>query len=129
MKAPSMTAMLTLACLLGMPAYAQAQTDPTPGWMTGSFEERVAYITDLSRAKNLARQAAERVNGGLNEYWAEPSMHGPAAESPHVNNGDGTWTFTFRGGTPGTNVWDVESEVVVNRTTWEVAVVYNGPVR
>lgn len=127
MKTFSMTALLTLACLVGVPLVAQAQaSNPTANM---SFDERVAYITDLSRAKNLARQAAERVNGGINSYWAEPSMHGPAAESPFVDNGDGTWTFTFQGGAPASNVLDVETEVVVNRSTWDVAVVYNGAVR
>ena len=127
MKTFSMTALLTLTCLVGVPVVVQAQTsDPTANM---SFDERVAYITDLSRAKNLARQAAERVNGGINSYWAEPSMHGPAAESPFVDNGDGTWTFTFQGGAPASNMLDVETEVLVNRSTWDVAVVYNGSVR
>lgn len=128
MKTFSMTAILTLACVVGVPVAAFAQSSTTP--MTGmTFDERVDYITDLSRAKNLARQAAERVNGGINSYWAEPSMHGPAADSPYTDNGDGTWTFIFLGGAPASDIRDVETEVLVNRTTWDVSVVYNGPVR
>ncbi|MEO0406237.1 MAG: hypothetical protein AAF289_02690 [Cyanobacteria bacterium P01_A01_bin.135] len=51
----------------------------------------------LSRAKNLARQAGERANGGIIAYRAEPAMHGPAEDAPYVENVDGGWTFTFQG--------------------------------
>ncbi len=128
MKTFSMTAILTLACVVGVPAASFAQTASDP-MASMSFEERVDYITDLSRAKNLARQAAERVNGGIVSYWAEPSMHGPAADSPYIDNGDGTWTFIFLGGEPASEVRDIETEVLIDRATWDVAVVYNGPVR
>lgn len=56
-------------------------------------------------------------------------MHGPASESPYVDNGDGTWTFTFLGGTSGSEIYDIESVVMVDRATWAVTVLYNGPVR
>ncbi|MGF1537474.1 MAG: hypothetical protein ACFB4J_13465 [Elainellaceae cyanobacterium] len=52
---------------------------------------------DLVRARNLARQAAERENGGILSYRAEPAMHGPAQETPFIENLDGSRTFTFQG--------------------------------
>lgn len=85
--------------------------------------------TELNRAKNLARQAAEMANGGLNEYRAENSMHGPSIESPFVDNGDGTWTFTFKGGSPGSMTPTVESIVTVDQKTLQVTVDYNGPIQ
>ena len=85
--------------------------------------------TELNRAKNLARQAAEMANGGLNEYRAENSMHGPSIESPFVDNGDGTWTFTFQGGSPGSMTPTVESVVTVDQNTLQVTVDYNGPIQ
>ena len=85
--------------------------------------------TQLNRAKNIARQAAEMANGGLNEYRAESSMHGPSIESPFVDNGDGTWTFTFKGGTPGSMTPTVESVVTVDQNTFQATVDYNGPIQ
>lgn len=83
----------------------------------------------LNRAKNYARQAIEELNGGLGLYQAEHTMHGKAEESPYQDNGDGTWTFIFRGGTPGWTTPTVESEVTVNQLTGEVTVDYNGALR
>ena len=91
----------------------------------------VANSIDLNRAKNYARQAAEQANGGLNNYKADPAMHGPATESPHVTNADGSWTFTFKGIIYGpTPAEDTEIESVVTVTpSNDVIVEYNGPVR
>jgi hypothetical protein len=90
-------------------------------------------IIDLNRAKNLARQAAERENGGLGQYRAEPSMHGPSVDAPHTVNPDGSWTFTFLGYDPqesqpsGTILYSVESMVTVSQTG-QVTIEYNGPI-
>ena len=84
---------------------------------------------ELNRAKNRARRAAEEANGGLSQYRAENSMHGPAAESPFVDNGDGTWTFTVRGRRPTSNILTIETVVTVSRDGKQVIVDYNGPIR
>ena len=83
---------------------------------------------ELNRAKNLARQAAENVNGGLGEYRAEAAMHGASAQSPFVENGNGTWTFTFQGYKPGASVYTVETVVTVSQNG-RITVDYNGRIR
>jgi len=88
----------------------------------------------LNRAKNLARMAAEKANGGLSQYRAQEFMHGPAIEIPayalRVNNPDSV-AFIFLGGPPGTDLAAVESEVLVSREleNWDIEVLYNGPPR
>lgn len=82
----------------------------------------------LTRAKNLARQAAERENGGLSNYRAEASMYGPAIDSPHVENDDGSITFSFKGGPPGFVTPTLETVATVS-PAGTVAIGYNGPVR
>ena len=67
----------------------------------------------LTRAMNLARQAAEKHNGGLNYYRAESSMYGPATEAPFKDNQDGTLTFTFLGGDLPPNPPTIQSIVTV----------------
>jgi len=90
----------------------------------GNRESRI----DLNRGKNLARQAAEAANGGLRVYRAEASMHGPAARSPFVDNGD-SWTWTFLGGRPGSALNAIETVVTVYKQSSRVVVDYNGAVR
>ena len=80
---------------------------------------------DITSAKNYARQAAERANGGLSNYRAEPAMHGPALEAPYEDAGD-RWIFTFRGGAPGDAERPIESQVAVNKSTFETTILYNG---
>jgi hypothetical protein len=88
-----------------------------------------ANLVALNQAKNLARQAAERANGGLNKYRAEPSMHGPAIETPHEEIAEGVWRFTFQGNSPTSSTFTIESVVVVDTNTDTVSLEYNGPIR
>jgi hypothetical protein len=91
-------------------------------------------LLDLTRARNLARQAVERANGGLGQYRAERSMHGFSADTPHTINPDGGWTFVFRGFDPRSLVdgqaitYTMESQVTVS-PTGQVTIDYNGPLR
>ncbi|WP_299415400.1 hypothetical protein [Acaryochloris sp. IP29b_bin.148] len=82
----------------------------------------------LTRAKNLARQAAERENGGLSKYRAEATMYGPAVDSSYVENEDGSVTFSFKGGPPGFTTPTLETVATV-APTGTVAIGYNGPIR
>lgn len=101
----------------------------TPPTLATSTPNNGAF-TDLflSRAKNLARQAAIKANGGLSRYRPEPSMFGPAAATPHVKNQDGSITFKFQGGTPGYVTPTLESEVTITQNS-DITVTYNGPLR
>jgi hypothetical protein len=81
-----------------------------------------------TRAMNLARQAAERANGGLNNYRAETSMYGPATQSPYKDNGNGTLTFTFLGGLPAA-LPTLKSVVTVSLTSDAVTLDFNEPVQ
>lgn len=103
-----------------------AQTSPSSS--SSSPETDVRYYIDLNRAKNLARQTAERINGGLGEYRAESSMHGLAQESPYTRNEDGTVTFTFRGYSPGSTMFSVETSITVNQSNGMVTINYNRPI-
>lgn len=86
------------------------------------------YVRQLNRAKNLARMTVERANGGLGNYRAESAMHGPPLQSPYVDNGDGTWTFTFQGRSPYSDTYTMESVVTVSEDG-VVTMDYNGPIR
>ncbi|NJR48726.1 MAG: hypothetical protein HC780_03370 [Leptolyngbyaceae cyanobacterium CSU_1_3] len=115
-----------LLVLLGLPvtinASAIAQTN------NPSLDAKFKEIEGLSRAKNLARQAAEAANGGLEIYRAEYSMHGFAARSPYRDQGD-AWVFTFKGGMPGSETLNIESEIRVGKADFATTVLYNGVIR
>jgi hypothetical protein len=124
---------IRLACLVALSTLAVgvsptlSNANPAPQYEA----DRVIVIDnniELNRAKNLARQAAEVANGGLGNYRAEAAMHGAAKESPFVDNGNGTWTFTFKGQKPGASVYTVETVVTVSQDG-TVRVDYNGPIR
>ena len=94
-----------------------------------SIQDSAAQAGNLNRAKNLARQVAEKANGGLSRYQADPLMHGFAAEAPFTDNGNGTYTFTFLGGKPGYTTATVQSVVTINTTAWTTHLDYNGTIR
>lgn len=95
---------------------------------SGIDSAALAEADRFNTAKNYARQAAEKANGGLGAYRAEDVMHGPAAETPHQET-DTAWIFTFRGGAPGEGTYSVESDVSVDKTSLDTTVIYNGPLR
>lgn len=135
---------LSVSCVITVGAFAPrvAQAQSTPSTSTTvpplsisptnslglTIQESAAQAGNLNRAKNLARQTAEKANGGLSQYRAEASMHGPAAESPFVDNGDGTYTFTFLGNRPGSTP-TMQSVVTVNTNDWTTRLDYNGAIR
>ena len=117
-----------LAVLLVSSVPIQAQdSEPVPTDTTTTTIQATPNI--LGRAQNLARQAAERANGGLNRYRAESSMYGPPSQSPYKENPDGSITFTFTGRRPGVETPSYESVVTVSPDGERVTVDYNGAVR
>jgi len=117
----------------GPPRETTLAQQETPGQETGiSFE--ATRGSSLTRAKNLARMAAEQANGGLRFYRAEAFMHGPVVHIPSygiVVSNPNSVTFTFLGGTPGEDLDTIESQVLVTQKgkAWDVQVIYNGTPR
>lgn len=118
------------------PVSSSAAITPTmaPGVGNGSAPRDrplIGWVDEdafFSKARNLARQAAIKANGGLSRYRPEPSMFGPSAQTPAVKNANGSITFSFKGGAPGTPTLTTESVVTVN-PTGNVNLEYNGLVR
>ncbi|KAI9134624.1 hypothetical protein ON05_015980 [Acaryochloris sp. CCMEE 5410] len=120
-----------LAPLAITPALSAQETVESPRYSQPLVIAQDAVKADpffLTRAKNLARQAAERENGGLSQYRAETSMYGPAIDSPHVENEDGSVTFSFKGGAPGFVSPTLETVATVS-PAGIVTIGYNGPIR
>ncbi len=84
--------------------------------------------TFRTRAQNLAREAAIKANGGLDQYRPAPALFGPAAESNFMTNADGSLTFSVKGGPVGYTVPTQETVVTVTPSN-EIFVLYNGPIR
>ncbi|MFP4099106.1 hypothetical protein [Coleofasciculus sp.] len=117
---------LTLITFAGNAVNGIAQTSPRSPASSPAIDP--GYYIDLNRAKNLARQAAEQINGGLRQYRAEAAMHGPVQDAPYTENEDGSVTFTFKGRPPGATRYTVETSVTVNQTNGRVTVNYNRPI-
>lgn len=124
MKHHLLVSLVALGCLTGgmfsvtvAPQSAQAQ-------MNGTGE--LAF--GLNNAKNLARQTAEELNGGLGNYRAEPAMHGDPLQAPFVENPDGSYTFTFKGRRPESLDFSYESQITI-LFDGSVVVNYNGGIR
>lgn len=83
----------------------------------------------LNRAKNQARQFAERLNGGLEVYRAEASMHGPSTESPYRVTETGQIEFRFLGRSPGASTYTTETVVIIDPETGDLDLGYNGAIR
>jgi hypothetical protein len=108
------------------PGATPSATTPRNGASTPmSIADEDAF---LSKARNIARQSVIKANGGLDKYRPDASMFGPASKSPHVKNADGSLTFTFKGGSPGSTTMTIESVVTVS-STGSASIQYNGPVR
>ena len=112
--------------VVAYPLSMKAQTDTQE---RSPLEIEYGRLVKLNRAKNLARQAAERANGGLTEYRPEPAMHGPAQRTDYEELAEGVWQFTFKGRRPTANEYTIESVVVVDSNTGDITVEYNGSIR
>jgi hypothetical protein len=119
---------LTILTLTSLPAIAQDSSQTMEQTQTNTTTVYRISDSDLNRAKNYARQAAEQRNGGIRRYRAEDAMHGPVSQTRYVENGDGTVTFTFYGGTPNARP-TIESVVTVAINGWKTRIDYNGPIR
>lgn len=86
------------------------------------------------RATNLARMEAERLNGGLSQYFTANCMHQKGGGSCMVDSGPNGYLFDFLGGPPG---WEVNKQAATKETrilispdgTSVVNVQYNGSPR
>ncbi|MGQ9869189.1 hypothetical protein [Leptodesmis sp.] len=130
-KATPLSILLAVCVFTSAPVQAQTSNADRSECMQKAIDSSnpAQQIIALGRAVNLARQAAEAANGGLTKYQADASMHGPASIAPCVDNGDGTWTFTVKGGKPGFTTPTQETIVKVDGNIWKVTIVSNGPIR
>ena len=86
------------------------------------------------RAANLARMEAERINGGLSQYFTANCMHQRGGGSCMVNADANGFLFDFLGGPPG---WEVNKQAATRETrilispdgTKVITVEYNGAPR
>lgn len=88
--------------------------------------------TDYVKAKNLARQAAERANGGLSKYRSVASMYDnrdiSACQATDTQNYDAFFVCEVFGGTPDSRVEPTIRTIVELKITdgsWEIDVTSN----
>ena len=103
--------------------------------VTGSMAiaQSTQYPFAQTKAANLARMRAERLNGGLRLYRADQCMHALRGEACLISVTDEGFLFRFRGGEPG---WQQQippqpslmTEVLVSADGDRILdVSYNGP--
>ncbi|MFM8524110.1 MAG: hypothetical protein ACKOCM_00560 [Cyanobacteriota bacterium] len=102
--------------------------------LLGGSAVRAQLGGDLQRATNLARMTAEKINGGLNRYFAANCMHSRDGGSCLIGSSAQGFSFRFLGGPPGWEVYHqaatVETQILVAPSgTQVVQVHYNGPPR
>ncbi|MFM7313397.1 MAG: hypothetical protein ACKO0M_09555, partial [Cyanobium sp.] len=89
---------------------------------------------DQVRAANLARMQAEKINGGLSQYFTANCMHQKGGGACMVDAGPNGFLFDFLGGPPG---WEVNKQAATRQTrilispdgTKVVNIDYNGAPR
>lgn len=89
---------------------------------------------DQVRAANLARMQAEKINGGLSQYFTANCMHQKGGGACMVDAGPNGFLFDFLGGPPG---WEVNKQAATRQTrilispdgTKVVNIEYNGAPR
>jgi hypothetical protein len=106
----------------------QPSNSTTPQHPNSSKSEISLDGTIYRRARNLARQAAEKANGGLSTYRADSSMYNPARQPDQVND-NGVLIYRVKGGSPSSNNPSIETVVVIDTSKWVVDIEYNGPIR
>ncbi len=111
----------------GLPLKAQTPNTPAASSLSkGATPASDVYF--LNRAKNLARQAAINANGGLGQYRPDPIMYGPAIQTVYTRHNDGSITFQFSGGAPGSPTPKFETVATVT-ANGVVNLDYNGAPR
>ena len=83
------------------------------------------------RAANLARMEAERLNGGLSNYFTASCMHRSGGGDCLVEDNANGYLFNFLGGAPG---WEVNQQAATVQTKILIGpegnrvkqVIYNG---
>lgn len=103
--------------------------------MTGS--EAIAQFTNYpfaqTKAANLARMRAERLNGGLGQYRADRCMYELRGQACLVSNTDAGFVFRFQGGAPGWQQQDPQQPTLITEVHVSpdgdtiLSVAYNGP--